>query len=126
MSREPDVMGTAWRAAMLASCTRRLTKNTSWPTKNGVGPLARESREGRVDLTTGAGVQDLDLQSHGAGSRFHVSQRGLRTRSIGRIDEHSHAGGSGHQLTQEFEPLCCQLGADKIDSCQVAAGSGEA
>ena len=66
------------------------------------------------------------MQSHGAGSRFHVSQRGLRTPGIGRIDEHSHAGGSGHQLTQELQPLCCQLGADKIDSCQVAAGPGEA
>src|SRR5262245_36526801 len=30
-------MGTAWRAAMLASCSRRLTKSTSWPTKRASG-----------------------------------------------------------------------------------------
>ena len=32
----------------------------------------------------------------------------------------------GHQLTQEFQPLCHQLGTEKIDTCQVAARPGEA
>ncbi len=59
-----------------------------------VGPLAHKSCEGRIDLAAGAGVEDLDLQPHGAGSRFHVSQRGLGIRSIGRIDEHGHTSGS--------------------------------
>ena len=45
--------------------------------EEGVGPLAHKSCEGRIDLAAGAGVEDLDLQPHGAGSRFHVSQRGL-------------------------------------------------
>src|SRR5262249_56388158 len=35
--------------------------------EEGVGALARNSREGRIDLAAGAGVEDLDLQSHGAG-----------------------------------------------------------
>ena len=39
------------------------------------------------------------------GSRFHLSQRGLGIRSIGRIDEHGNPSRSGHQLTQEFQPL---------------------
>ena len=34
-----------------------------------VGPLAHKSCEGRIDLAAGAGVEDLDLQPHGAGSR---------------------------------------------------------
>ena len=77
--------------------------------EKGVGPLAHKSREGRIDLAAGAGVEDLDLQSHGAGSRFHVSQRDLGIPGIGRIDEHGHTSGCGHQLTQEFQPLCRQL-----------------
>ena len=44
----------------------------------------------------------------------------------GRIDEHGHTSGCGHQLTQELQPLCRQLGTEKIDSCQVAARTGEA
>ena len=77
--------------------------------EEGVGPLAHKSREGRIDLAAGAGIDDLDLQPHGAGSRFHVSQRGLGIRGIGRIDEHGHTSGCGHQLAQEFQPLCRQL-----------------
>ena len=94
--------------------------------EEGVGPLARKSCEGRIDLAAGAGVEDLDLQPHGAGSRFHVSQRGLGSRGIGRIDEHGHTSGSGHQLAQQLQPLCRQLGIEKIDPCQVAARPGEA
>ena len=41
--------------------------------EEGVGPLAHKSCEGRFDLVAGVGVEDLDLQPHGAGSRFHVS-----------------------------------------------------
>jgi hypothetical protein len=35
-----------------------------------------ERCEGGIDLAAGVGVDDLDLQSHGAGGRFHVSQHG--------------------------------------------------
>ena len=91
-----------------------------------VGPLAHKRCEGRIDLAAGAGVEDLDLQPHGAGSRFHVSQRGLGSRSIGWIDEHGHTSGCGHQLAQEFQPLCRQLATEKIDPGQVAARPGEA
>ena len=91
-----------------------------------VGPLAHKRCEGRIDLAAGAGVEDLDLQPHGASSRFHVSQRGLGSRSIGRIDEHGHTSGCGHQLAQQLQPLCRQLSVEKIDTCQVAARPGEA
>src|SRR5215469_11074440 len=56
--------------------------------EEGVGSLARKSREGPIDLTARAGVKDLDLQSHGASCRLHVFQRDLRTPGIVRIDEH--------------------------------------
>ena len=47
-------------------------------------------------------------------------------RRIGRIDEHGNACSRGHQLTQEFQPLCHQFGREKIDARQVAARPGEA
>jgi hypothetical protein len=113
-----------WRAASWTIWARRLVKKGSVPTKR-VGPPAHKSCEGRIDLAAGAGVKDLDLQPHGAGSRFHVSQRDLVT-GTGRIDQHGNTSGSGYQLTQEFQPLCHQLSTEKIDSCQVAAWPGEA
>ena len=50
----------------------------------------------------------------------------LRIGSIGRIDEHGNTNGPGHQLAQEFQPLCRQLSPEKIDPRQVAARPGEA
>src|SRR5215470_16381182 len=82
-----------------------------------VGPLAPKSCESRIDLPARAGIDDLDLQPHGTGSRLHVSQRGLRIYSISRIDEHSHISRAGHQLAQQFQAFCRQLTTEKIDTC---------
>src|SRR5262249_202821 len=94
--------------------------------KEGVGPLSHKSRECVIDFTAGTGVEDLDLQSDGAGSRFQVSQRRLRIQNVGRIDEHGHTSRPGHQFTQEFQPLRRQLIAEKIDPRQIAARPIEA
>jgi hypothetical protein len=77
--------------------------------EEGVGSLAQKSREGCVDLATGAGAEDLDLQFHGTSSRFHVSQRELGIHCLGRIDEHGYTSGCGHQLTQKSQRLRRQL-----------------
>src|SRR5262249_16363341 len=54
------------------------------------------------------------------------SKCGLGFTSVGRMDKHGQTSRSGHQLTQEFQPLCHQLSTEKIYSCQVAARLGEA
>src|SRR5262249_11341942 len=54
------------------------------------------------------------------------SKCGLGFTSIGRMDQHGKRSRSGHQLTQEFQPLCHQLSTEKIYSCQVAARLSEA
>jgi len=77
--------------------------------KKRVGPLAHEGCEGRIDLGAGAGFEDLHLQPDGASSGFQVSQCGLGIRNINRIDEHGHASGCWHQLTQELQTFCRQL-----------------
>src|SRR6185369_4600526 len=68
-----------------------------------VGPLACESYESRIDLAAGADVEDLDLQTDNPGSRLHVSYSGLGRR-IDWVHEGGNTGGSGHQLTQKFQP----------------------
>ena len=70
-------------------------------------------------------LRTLDLQSHSASSRFHVSQHGLGS-GTSRIDEHGYSSGGGHQLTQEFQPLRRQVNRKKIDACQVSARPSEA
>src|SRR5262249_737035 len=80
-----------------------------------IGSLAHKTCEGRINLAAGAGVEKLDLQSHGASSRLHVSQRDLCVRSIGRVGQQSNTSGCGHQLAQEFEPLCYQLTYERGD-----------
>jgi hypothetical protein len=66
------------------------------------------------------------LQPQDASNRFHVSQYRLGSRSIGPIDEHGNTNGPGHQLTQEFQPLCHQLNYENIDPRQIATRLGEA
>ena len=51
-------------------------------------------------------------------SQFRASQRDL-VNGIGRIDEDGHTSRSGHQLTQQFQPLCGHFDVEKIDTCQV-------
>ncbi len=80
---------------------RRLLNELDAPTvkeavganEEGVGPFACKSCKCRVDLPAGGGAQELDLQSHGVGSRLRVSFCGLSSRNIGRIDEGSDTGG---------------------------------
>jgi hypothetical protein len=92
----------------------------------GVRSVARKRRKRGIDLADGAGVEDVDLQPHGASRRFHASQCRLGSRSIVRIDEHGHPRRTGHKLTQQLQPLRRQLGREKIDPRQVAARPGEA
>jgi hypothetical protein len=55
--------------------------------ENRVRPLGCKRCECGGDLSAAAGVDNPDLQSHGASGRLHVSYRGLGHCSFGRIDE---------------------------------------
>ena len=50
-------------------------KNGPAGDEEGVGPLAHNGCEGRIDFATCVGIEDLDLQPDSARSRFDVSQR---------------------------------------------------
>ena len=78
-----------------------------------VGLLAHKRRERFIELATGADVEDSGLKPDGAASRFHVLHR--LDSGVGWVDQHGYTSGPGHQLTKEFQPLCRQLAAEKID-----------
>jgi hypothetical protein len=61
----------------------------------GVGAIAREGGEGRLDLAPGARLEDLNLQSHCTGGFRYLSYRALGS-GIGRIDQHGDPNGLGH------------------------------
>ncbi len=88
--------------------------------------IADDARERRIDLAAGAGLKDMDFEPDDASRRFHISHRGLGTRSICRVDKHGDLSGRGHQLAQEPQPLGRQLCREKTDTCRVPARSGEA
>jgi hypothetical protein len=73
--------------------------------EHGVGPLARKRSESRINLAAGAGIEDLELQRHGARGRFQFSHRCLGFGRIARIDEHGYTLGGGHQLPQQPKPF---------------------
>ena len=47
--------------------------------EQGVGPLAHEIRESRIDLPAGAGFEDVNFQPHGPGGRLNFSYRDIGT-----------------------------------------------
>src|SRR5205814_510981 len=79
-----------------------------------VWSLAHKIRERLIDLAAGAGVEDVNLQSHSAGSQSQLPQRRLGNPCIDRIDKRCNTGGCRHQLTQEFQLLRRQLTIEKI------------
>jgi hypothetical protein len=120
MSREPDVMGSAWRTAQLASCSPPTVEKCVLADEHGVGSLASKRREGGVNLATRTSVEDLELQSHGAAGRFHLAQGDLRVGSIGGIDEYGDTRGRRQHFAQQLEPLCGQLETQQIEAGQIS------
>jgi hypothetical protein len=85
------------------------------PDEQGIEVLTPNTFEGGIDFMAGVGIENLDLQAHAASGSLQISQCNLGARCIVWIDE----------LTQEFQPLCRQLGRQKIDARHVAARTGK-
>src|SRR5262245_32743601 len=63
--------------SVLCQTKKRPVEKTVTADEQHIGPLAPKAREGRIDLAAGAGVKDLDLQSHSASSGLSLSRIGL-------------------------------------------------
>ena len=55
-------MGIAWRAASATSCSRRLLKNGSAPTRSASARCCDEARESRLDLALVLAFRTMNLQ----------------------------------------------------------------
>ncbi len=86
----------------------------------------RQLRKSRIDFAARAGIENLGLQPDGAGSVPYAPQCFACARTVGGVDENSHACGLGCQRTQEFQPFCCQLQGQIMYSGGVAPRPGEA
>ena len=97
-------------------------KKGSWPTKRASGrsrtSVAKAASISRLVLALRTWICSPMARAAASTSLTVVSV----VRSIGRIDEHGHASGSGHQLTQELQPLCRQLAVKKLIPVRLPPG----
>ena len=100
-------------------------KNGSLPTMSAPAPVARNGREGGVDLAFGAGVRDMKLQPERARRLLHLLDFGRRS-GIVRVDQTGDRGRLRHQLAQQSQPLRDQLRGQSGDAGDVAARPVEA
>jgi ABC transporter substrate binding protein len=68
------------------------------------GPQLGQGCKDRIEITFGAGMQDMELQSEGAGRRLYLSRLGRGT-GTGRVDEQGHDGSRWDYLGQQLQPL---------------------
>jgi len=94
--------------------------------EEGIGPVAHEGGEGRLNLAAGASVEHLNLQSDSAGSFRYFSQRGVGDRRVARIDQRGNPNGLRHELVQQPQPLGHDLRDENIYAGRVAARPGKA
>jgi len=76
--------------------------------------------KGRIDVGNGAGIQDIDLLSDGAGGGFNVTYLCLREGRV-RVHENGDCRGVGTQLTQQPELLRLEFDLEPALPGDVAA-----
>ena len=80
--------------------------------KNGSGADHEPARsqldqlcEDFIEVTFGAGIQDMELQPEGTSRCLHLLRVGLGNSGIGWIDEQGYDARRGDQLVQQLQPL---------------------
>ena len=98
-----------------------------WDDEEGIRPLARQGREGRIDLADGAGVERPGFAARSRAPPFPrlASWTRCAQASVGLTSTATRAG-RWDQLAQQSQPLRRQLGDEKIDAGRIAARPVEA
>ena len=84
-----------------ASCSLRLEEKQGRADHEPAGSLD-QSREDRIEVAFGAGVEDMEVQPEGMSRRLQVDCRSAAGR---RVDQKSDDSRGGDQLVQQFQPL---------------------
>ena len=82
-------------------------------------------REGRIEITFRAGIDNVKLQAKPSGRGLQVFRLRVSIR-VGRIDEQSHDFGRWHRLMQQFQELWPDLDTQIGHACQIAARPAQA
>ena len=114
--------------------TRRQRRQlTRWLRRSGSPPTTERIGRSRTNVAKAASISrlvlalnDLDLQPDGARRRLHVSQRGLGSRGIGRIDEHGDTSGPGTSSCSNSSRFALKLDCQMIEPGDIAARPSEA
>src|SRR5579863_1118560 len=77
--------------------------------------------EGYIEVTFGADIESLKIQSKRVSRCLQLPRDGLRESGIGRIDQQRHDTSRGDQLMQQFQPLLRYLHISLGDPRDVAA-----
>jgi hypothetical protein len=82
-----------------------------------VDSVADKRREGSLDLTAVARLNNIDLHSEHSSRRSHVIHHALDIR-IARIDQQSDAGDCGEKLAQQPQCLSAQLRLEEVQASE--------
>ncbi len=69
------------------------------------GPQLAQAGEDSIEVTFGAGVEDMKLEPECASRGHCAAALAFRKWGIGRVDEERNDARRGDQLMQQFEPL---------------------
>src|SRR6516165_3062946 len=119
MSREPDVMGSAWRTAQLASCSRRPLKNASWPTNTASGRsrpnAAKAASISRLVLALKIWSCSPMARPAASTSRKVICALAL----LAELTSTATRTGRRQHFAQQLKPLCRQFETQQIDAGQI-------
>src|ERR1039458_3224377 len=77
--------------------------------------------KGNLEVTFGAGIQDMEIQPERVGRRQHLPRLALSKSGIGRVNEQGDDAGRRKQLVQQLQPLRRYLHARLSHARDVAA-----
>jgi hypothetical protein len=83
------------------------------------GSLVCQGREGRINFSLSAGIQNTDPPAKHARGGVQVSRLDFSIR-IGRIDERGNQRGCGNQLHDHFQTFCDQFSGAPSDARDIA------
>src|SRR5262245_16615060 len=90
-----------------------------------INRLLRKARKDRIEVASGAGVEDFNSPPNGQSRSPNVRDNALGRGPLG-IGEHANARGFRPQLMQEPKLLCSKFRQDETDTGDVATGAVEA
>ena len=89
------------RGELFGPAREECTAANHEPARSQLDQLCEDS----IEVTFGAGIQDMQLQPEGTSRRLHLLSVGLGKSGFGWVDEERHDARRGNQLVQQLQQL---------------------